>query len=193
MKKPFSFLLAGLAAFGLGPRPTRAEESPPTLYGFTPTDINGKPAPLADYKGRVLLVVNVASRCGFTPQYEGLEALYRKYKNDGLVVLGFPANNFLWQEPGTDAEIKAFCAARYNVTFPLFSKISVKGSDQHPLYRWLTEGRGAPGTAGAVTWNFNKFLVGRDGRVRARFGSRDTPDADVLVRAVEAALAEKAD
>lgn len=193
MKKPFSFLLAVVAALGLGPRPTRAEDSPPTLHGFTPTDINGKPAPLADHKGRVLLIVNVASRCGFTPQYEGLEALYRKYKDRGFVVLGFPANNFLWQEPGTDAEIKAFCSTRYNVTFPLFSKISVKGADQHPLYRWLTEGRSAPATAGAVTWNFNKFLVGRDGRVRARFGSRDTPESEALIQAVEAALADKPD
>lgn len=191
MKKPLSFLLAILAALGLGPRPSRAEDVPPTLYGFTPMDIDGKPAPLANHKGRVLLIVNVASRCGFTPQYEGLEALYQKYKDDGLTVLGFPANNFLWQEPGTDAEIKTFCSTRYNVTFPLFAKISVKGSDQHPLYRWLTEGVGAPDTAGAVTWNFNKFLVGRDGRVRARFGSRDTPESATLTRAIEAALAEK--
>ncbi|MBK8424140.1 MAG: glutathione peroxidase [Elusimicrobia bacterium] len=191
MKKSLSVWIAAVAAFLQSPRSAPAAELPAALYEFTLNDINGKPQPLSAYKGKVLLIVNVASRCGFTPQYTGLEALYQKHKDRGLVVLGFPANNFLWQEPGTDAEIKTFCSTKYNVTFPLFSKISVKGSDQHPLYRWLTEGRGNPATSGDVTWNFNKFLVGRDGGVRARFGSRDTPESEALARAVEAALAEK--
>jgi glutathione peroxidase-family protein len=188
MKKP-SLWIAALTAFVCGP--ARAAALPASLYDFTLNDIDGKATSLSEHKGKVLLIVNVASRCGFTPQYAGLEDLYRKHKDRGLVVLGFPANNFLWQEPGTDAEIKTFCSTKYNVSFPLFAKISVKGSDQHPLYQWLTEGRGNPATAGAVTWNFNKFLVGRNGRVIARFGSRDTPESELLTRAVEAALAER--
>jgi glutathione peroxidase len=138
----------------------------------------------------VVLVVNVASRCGFTPQYEGLEALYQKYKEKGFVVLGFPANNFLWQEPGTDAEIKTFCSTKYNVTFPLFSKISVRGKDQHPLYVWLTSKDANPNFSGAISWNFNKFLISRDGTVAARFGSKETPDSENMKKAIETALSQ---
>lgn len=159
-----------------------------TIYDFTMRDINGVETPLANFKGKVVLVVNVASRCGFTPQYEGLEALYLKYKDKGFVVLGFPANNFLWQEPGTDAEIKGFCTTKYNVTFPLFSKISVKGKDQHPLYQWLTSKESHPEQGGGVSWNFNKFLIGPDGHVVARFGSRESPLSDNLQNAIISAL-----
>ena len=175
------FVLSILTLHALGGKMT-------TLYDFTMKDINGQETPLSEYQGKVVLVVNVASRCGFTPQYEGLEALYLKYKEKGFVVLGFPANNFLWQEPGTDAEIKTFCSTKYNVTFPMFSKISVKGKDQHPLYKWLTSKEANPKFGGAISWNFNKFLIGRDGSVIGRFGSRETPQSETIKTAVEAAL-----
>src|SRR5579863_4077883 len=124
------------------------------LLEFTLNSIDGKPAPLANYKGKVLLVVNVASRCGFTPQYTALEAIYEKYKDQGLVVIGFPANNFMGQEPGTNDEIKTFCSSKYNVTFPLYSKISVKGDDIAPLYQFLTDKTANPWTGGEIKWNF---------------------------------------
>lgn len=158
-----------------------------SVYDFTLKTIDGKPAPLAEYKGKVLLVVNVASQCGYTPQYAGLEALYRKYKSKGLVIIGVPANNFGGQEPGTDAEIKQFCSRTYNVTFPMMSKVSVKGSDKTPLYVWLT-GPAGPKTAGEVQWNFTKFLLGRDGKVLSRFDSAIEPDSPEITSAVEKAL-----
>lgn len=156
-----------------------------SLHDFTMNSIEGQPVPLAQFKGKVALVVNVASRCGFTPQYAELEAMYRKYKDRGLVVLGFPANNFMNQEPGTDAEIKEFCERKYNVTFPMFSKISVRGEDKAPLYRFLTSQMG-----GEIEWNFTKFVVGKDGQVVARFSSRVKPDAPEVVAAIEKALAQ---
>ena len=159
-----------------------------SVHDFTMKSIDGADVPLARYKGKVLLIVNVASKCGYTPQYEALQELYRRYKDKGLAVLGFPANNFGWQEPGTDAEIKTFCTTKYNVTFDMFSKISVKGSDQHPLYTYLTSEDANPATAGAVKWNFTKYLVNKDGHVIARFNSGTTPLSDELVKAVEAAL-----
>src|SRR6202521_1000212 len=131
-----------------------------SIYEFTLPSIDGKPMPLADFKGKVVLVVNVASRCGFTPQYSALEALYEKYKDQGFVIVGFPANNFGAQEPGTNAEIKTFCSRKYNVTFPLYSKISVKGDDQTPLYEYLTK-QTDPSITGEIKWNFTKFLVVR--------------------------------
>lgn len=145
-------------------------------------DIDGKDTSLGAYKGKVLLVVNVASQCGYTPQYEGLEALYKKFKERGLVVLGFPCNDFGAQEPGSEAEIKQFCSSRFSVTFPLFSKLHVKGPEQHPLYAALTEG-GAP-----VKWNFGKFLIGKDGKQIARYDSGTEPDDAKLIAAIEAAL-----
>jgi len=151
-------------------------------------DIDGRPAPLAQYAGKVALVVNVASKCGFTPQYKGLEELYEKYKDRGLVVLGFPANNFFFQEPGTDTEIKQFCTLKYNVSFPMFSKSSVKGKSMAPLYKWLTEQKTAPEGPGSISWNFNKFLVDRNGRAVYRFGSKTEPLSDELVKAVESLL-----
>jgi glutathione peroxidase len=149
---------------------------------FTLNSIDGNPAPLAQYKGKVVMIVNVASNCGFTPQYAGLEALYEKYKDRGFVILGFPANNFGLQEPGTDEEIKAFCSRKYNVTFPMYAKISVKGEDEHPLYRYLTE------TGGDIQWNFTKFLVGKDGKTIARFESAVKPESPEVASAIEKAL-----
>ena len=147
--------------------------------------IEGQPASLADYTGKVRLVVNVASKCGLTPQYAALEALYRKYHDRGFEVLAFPANEFGAQEPGTDEQIKTFCSTRYDVTFPLFSKIVVKGADKHPLYSALT----AAQPPQDISWNFEKFLVSRRGEVVARFSPDVTPDAEPLVAAVERELA----
>jgi glutathione peroxidase len=159
-----------------------------TIHEFTLNSIDGQPASLAQFKGKVVLIVNVASRCGFTPQYAGLEALYNKYKDRGFVVLGFPANNFLWQEPGTNAEIKTFCSTKYHVTFPMFAKVSVKGSDQTPLYQFLTDKSANPTTGGGIGWNFTKFLADKDGKVIARFASKVAPDSADLIAAIEAAL-----
>ena len=148
-----------------------------SLYDSARTTIDGKPASMAKYKDRVLLVVNVASKCGYTPQYAGLEALYRKYKRRGLTVLGFPCDQFGHQEPGDEDAIKAFCSLTYDVTFPMFAKIDVNGPGTHPLYRHLKAARkGLLGTE-AVKWNFTKFLVGRNGRVLRRYGPTDTPEA----------------
>ncbi len=159
------------------------------IYDIPVRDIAGREVRLADYRDKVLLIVNVASKCGFTRQYAGLEKLYRSYADRGLVVLGFPANNFMGQEPGTEAEIKQFCTLTYGVTFPMFAKISVKGKNIHPLYAFLTDKTLHPDTGGAVTWNFNKFLVARDGRILAHYGSRTEPDDPELVAAIDRALA----
>lgn len=152
-------------------------------------DIDGKDTSLKAYEGKVVLLVNVASRCGYTPQYQGLEALYRKYQDQGLVVLGVPCNDFGGQEPGTAEEIKEFCSTKYDVTFPLLAKVHVKGAEQHPLYAGLT-GQDAK-FPGEVKWNFGKFLIGRDGTVAARYDSGVAPDSKELTAAVEAALAGK--
>ena len=154
-----------------------------SVHEFTLTSIDGAPAPLAAYKGKVVLIVNVASQCGYTPQYAGLQKLYEKYKDKGFAVVGFPANNFGAQEPGTDQEIKTFCSRNYNVTFPMYSKISVKGADKAPLYNFLTGSGG-----GEVKWNFTKFLVDGNGKVISRFESAVEPDSSELVGAVEKAL-----
>jgi glutathione peroxidase len=159
------------------------------IYGFELPDIDESPVSLSQYRGKVLLIVNVASKCGFTPQYAGLQSLYEKYRDDGLVVLGFPANDFKNQEPGTNAEIKAFCRTNYGVTFPMFSKISVKGDDRAPLYAYLTEGVEDESLRGEIGWNFTKFLVDRHGRVVARFDSRVAPDSEELQNAVAEAIA----
>lgn len=152
-----------------------------SIHDFTVTSIDGKPASLAAYKGKVVLVVNVASKCGYTPQYKGLETLYQEYKGKGVVLLGFPANNFGGQEPGTDAEIKTFCERNYSVTFPMFSKVSVKGADRAPLYSYLA-------SAGEPKWNFSKYLVGKDGKVIQLFGSGVTPESAELRGAIDKAL-----
>jgi len=149
-------------------------------------DIDGKDTSLKAYNGKVLLLVNVASKCGFTPQYEGLEALYRKFKDRGLIVLGFPSNDFGSQEPGTEAEIKTFCTSKYDVTFPMFSKLHVNGPEQHPLYTALT---GSESSApGPVKWNFGKFLVGKDGKLITRYDSGTKPSDPKLEEAIEKAL-----
>jgi len=158
------------------------------LYDFTVQDIDGKNVSLGDYRGKVLLIVNVASKCGFTPQYQGLEALYEKYRDRGLVILGFPANNFMGQEQGTNEEIKSFCTLTYGVSFPMFAKISVRGRDIHPLYDHLTSKKTNPRFGGKIKWNFNKFLVNRSGEIVARFVSRITPEDPKMAAAIEEAL-----
>ena len=158
------------------------------LYDYTMKTIDGTPESLKAYKGKTVLIVNVASKCGFTPQYAGLEKLYQKYKDRGFVILGFPANNFGGQEPGTDSEIKTFCSRTYSVTFPMFSKVSVKGDDKTPLYKYLTENSENTATHGDIKWNFTKFLIGRDGKVLARFEPATTPDSAEVQTAVESAL-----
>lgn len=158
------------------------------IYNFALKSIDGKEVNLSQYRGKALLLVNVASQCGYTPQYEGLQKIYAKYKDRGLVVLGFPANNFGAQEPGTDQEIKTFCSTRYNVMFPMFSKISVKGPDQHPLYQYLTNAATNPQFAGEIKWNFNKFLIDKQGNIAARFDSKDAPESETVVTAIEKAL-----
>lgn len=178
------------------------------LYEISVQKIDGAKTDLGEYRNKVLLIVNVASKCGLTPQYAGLEQLYEKYRGKGLEVLGFPANNFLGQEPGTEDEIKDFCATNYNVQFPLFSKISVKGDDQHPLYQHLTETKPETdvnsgemeenlkgyghhrSTPGEVLWNFEKFLVAKNGEIVARFAPDTTPDNKELVERVEQELAK---
>lgn len=165
------------------------EAAVPGFYDFTMKEIYGEEVNLGTFRGKVLLVVNVASRCGFTKQYAGLEKLYQTYKDRGFAVLGFPANNFLGQEPGTDSEIRQFCKNTYGVSFPMFSKISVKGKNIHPLYAFLTSKDLHPEHGGAVSWNFNKFLIDRNGNVSGRFGSRTAPGSPVLVQAIEQALA----
>lgn len=160
-----------------------------TVYDFTLNAIDGQPAPLAAYKGKVVLLVNVASRCGYTPQYTALESIYEKYKGQGFVIVGIPANNFGAQEPGTNAEIKTFCTSKYNVTFPMMAKVSVKGEDTTPLYQFLTDKATNPQTSGEIKWNFTKFLIGPDGHILARFEPAVTPDSPQVTSAIEKALA----
>ncbi len=163
--------------------------APASLYDFKTTDIDGKPVALKRFKGKVVLVVNVASKCGNTPQYEGLEKLYKEYKSKGLVIVGFPANNFGDQEPGTEADIKAFCTGKYNVTFPMMSKVSVKGEDQAPLYKWLVANSDRP--SDDVEWNFAKFIVSRQGKVVGRIKPGSKVDEPEVRAAIDAALAAK--
>ena len=150
--------------------------------------IDGEEKALSDYKGKTLLIVNTASRCGFTPQYKSLETLYEKYKDRGFEILGFPSNDFMGQEPGTNEEIKEFCSLKFHVTFPMFSKIDVKGKNIDPLYAYLTK---EAGFNGDISWNFNKFLIDSDGKVVARFDSRTDPLSDKVTVQIEAILAKK--
>jgi glutathione peroxidase len=174
--------------------PAKAEKAdqPVSPLDFKLKSIDGKDFDLAQFKGKTVLLVNVASKCGLTPQYEALEALYEKYKDQGFVIVGFPANNFGSQEPGTEAEIKQFCSSKYNVKFPMTSKISVKGDDQHPLYKFLTSKETDGDFAGDIEWNFCKFLVDRNGNVMARFKSATKPAEPQVVAAIEKALAAPA-
>jgi glutathione peroxidase len=173
------------------PHKASPSTQPGGALAFEVKDIDGADTELSRFRGDVVLIVNVASKCGYTKQYAGLEKLYEKYKDRGLVVIGFPANNFNGQEPGSNEEIKNFCASKFNVTFPMMSKISVKGDDIHPLYKYLTEGSTAGEFSGEIGWNFTKFLVDRNGNVYARFGSKATPEDPVLVGAIEKGLAAK--
>ena len=187
-------VFAGVLIAGVLAQPTPAQEKDKpmpettTLYSFTMNSIDGKPVPLSSYKGNVLLIVNVASFCGYTPQYEDIEEVYEKFKEKGLRVLAFPANNFGNQEPGTDQEIKEFCSLKYDVSFDLFSKISVKGPNQHPLYRYITTESPVPGE---VKWNFQKYLVDRKGKLVAMFPTKVKPTDDAFIEKLEALLAEK--
>lgn len=193
-------MLALAIAMGVG---VQAEEAKPatakteetakveTPLDFTVKDIDGKDIDLSQYKGKVVLIVNVASKCGLTPQYEALQALNEKYKDQGLAILGFPANNFNGQEPGSNEEIKLFCTQKYDVDFDMFSKISVKGDDIHPLFQYLTSPETNKDYAGEIAWNFNKFLIGRDGKIIGRFEPKKAPSDPEVVAAVEKALGEK--
>jgi glutathione peroxidase len=167
---------------------TSASAGDAGVHAFTMPLNDGTPKKLSDYRGKALLIVNTASRCGYTKQYAPMEKLYAKYRDRGFEILAFPANDFLGQEPGTNEEIRAFCTKEFGVTFPLFAKISVKGKEIHPLYRYLTT---LPGFEGDISWNFNKFLVDPDGKVVARFGTRVDPMADELVKKLEEVLPKK--
>lgn len=177
--------LASLVMLGLFMMATQASAA--SLYDFTLPSLEGKPMPIADFKGKVILMVNVASRCGYTPQYKALESVYEKYKDQGFVILGFPANNFGAQEPGTNEEIRTFCSRTYNVSFPMFSKVSVKGNDETPVYNYLTKSP-KPEIAGEIKWNFTKFLVDRNGNVVHRFEPAVTPDSPEVITAIEKLL-----
>ena len=169
-----------------------AQAAPPaagrSIYDFTLKSIDGQPTPLSSFHGKVVLLVNVASKCGFTPQYTALEATYEKYKAKGLVIVGIPANNFGSQEPGTNEEIKKFCSSKYQVTFPMMSKVSVTGEDKTPLYQFLTSQSSDPRLAGEIKWNFTKFLFDRNGQPVARFEPNVTPDSPEVQSAIESAL-----
>jgi len=159
-----------------------------SIYDIELETISGEKTTLQQYAGKVIIIVNVASKCGFTGQYEGLQSLYEQYKERDVIVLGFPANNFINQEPGSDEEIQSFCKLNYGVTFPMFSKISVKGDDIHPLYRFLTSEETNPEHKGEISWNFNKFIIGKDGKIVDRFGSMTKPLSKKIKKAIEAAI-----
>ena len=160
-----------------------------TLYDIPVNTLSGEPASLGDFAGRTLLVVNVASKCGLTPQYEGLERLHERFSDRGFSVVGFPCNQFGGQEPGTAEQIQEFCSTSYGVTFPMFEKVEVNGPGRHPIYAELTEVPDAAGEAGDIQWNFEKFLVGPDGKIAGRFRPRTDPEAQEIVAAIESALA----
>ena len=160
-----------------------------SIYDFKMSDIDDNPVTFEKFRNKVLLIVNVASKCGFTPQYKGLQELYQEFKDDGFSILGFPANNFLSQEPGTNGEIKQFCSIKYNVSFPVFSKISVKGNDISPLYTFLTEKDTNPGFSGSIKWNFTKFLVDRTGNIVDRFSPMTRPDSKKVKKRIGQLLA----
>jgi glutathione peroxidase len=183
MRKFTLFLIFCALSLGLSAQST-------SIYNFNMDSIDGKPVNLGSFKGKVVLIVNVASKCGFTPQYAALESLYEKYKDKGFVIVGVPANNFMSQEPGTNAEIKTFCTNKYNVTFPMMSKVSVKGDGKDPLYTFLTGKDTDPQFGGDIKWNFTKFLFDRTGKPVARFEPATTPDSPEVISAVEAALAK---
>ncbi|MBE2272977.1 MAG: glutathione peroxidase [Flavobacteriales bacterium] len=177
-----------ISLFGFGRNSKPLSPAVHSVHEFKMETIDGKVQSLADYKGKVLLMVNVASKCGLTPQYKDIEALYEKYKDKGLVVLGFPANNFLGQEPGTNKEIQEFCSLSYQVTFPMFSKISVKGKDQHPLYQYLTKKINNGVLDADVKWNFQKFLVDKNGKVITSFSPQTSVTDESVIQEIEKQL-----
>ncbi len=179
-------LLAGVVAACVAS--ASGEETPTSALDFKMKSITGQDVNLAEYKGKVLLMVNVASRCGYTGQYEGLESMYEKYQDKGFAVLGFPCNQFLWQEPGNDAQIAEFCSSKYHVIFPMFSKIEVNGANAAPLYKYLTSVETKPAKKGKISWNFEKFVVGKNGEVVARFAPGTEPDAPEVVAVIDAEL-----
>lgn len=166
----------------------RQQDAMDTAYAFSHTSIDGDPVDLSKYQGKVSLMVNVASKCGLTPQYTGLESLQKKYSHRGFSVLGFPCNQFGAQEPGTEAEIKTFCSSTYGVSFPMFAKLDVNGENRHSLYAWLTAQDTQPEGPGDISWNFGKFLIGQDGRVLARFSPSEEPEGAAITEAIERAL-----
>ena len=191
----FEAKAAGVDGKSVGPDATPKNGDYPNVkiaeaLNFVLKDIDGKPVKLGRYEGKVILVVNVASKCGFTPQYKALQAVYEKYKKKGLVVLGFPANQFLKQEPGTNKEIKEFCTDTYKVTFPMFSKIVVKGEGINSFYKFLTDKETNEKFAGDIKWNFNKFLINRKGEVVERYDSPVSPDSEIFSKKLEELLAE---
>ncbi|QJX00266.1 glutathione peroxidase [Frigoriglobus tundricola] len=190
MKALYIGALAALFGFAVTCQAEDKKVTSPLEYKMK--DIDGKEYDLSKLKGKVVMFVNVASKCGLTPQYKGLEELYEKYQKDGFVIIGVPANEFGKQEPGTDAEIKEFCTGNYKVTFPMMSKVVVKGEGQVPLYKTLTEATPKDGKVEPISWNFEKFLVGRDGKVVARFSPRTEPSDEALNKAVKAELAKPA-
>jgi glutathione peroxidase len=183
MRKLFPILMLCVACASLSAQSK-------SIYDFTMKSIDGQQVSLGSYTGKVVLLVNVASKCGFTPQYAGLEALYEKYKGKGFVIVGIPANNFAQQEPGTNEEIKKFCSNKYNVTFPMMAKVSVLGDDQAPLYSFLTDKSANPQIGGDIKWNFTKFLFDRSGKPVARFEPAVTPDSPEVAAAIESALGQ---
>lgn len=183
-----AFLLGGFVFFNTS---TSNGSNKMSIYEYSAMNIEGKDESLEKYKGNVVLIVNTASQCGYTPQYEGLQKIYDKYRDKGFVILGFPTNNFGGQEPGTNEEIKEFCTTKYKVSFPMFAKISVKGEDVHPLYKFLTDKELNGEFGGDITWNFNKFLTNDKGEIVARFSSKDTPESEAVTNAIEKYLAEK--
>lgn len=190
--KTLLVILFSMAILGATVKKTEAAKPQETPLHGTVKGIDGKPVDLSQYLGKVVMVVNVASECGNTPQYKQLEELYKKYANRGFVVLGFPANEFGGQEPGTDAEILHFCTANYKVTFPMFSKIAAKGPEQAPLYKYLTSKETNPNFAGPIPWNFEKFLIDRNGHVVARINHHTKPDQPDTIAKIEAELAKPA-
>ena len=187
MKKKYGIYVS-IVLLGLAGNLTSVSADSDSPLGFRMETIDGLEMDLSLHKGKVILMVNVASKCGLTPQYEALQRIYEKYKDQGFVIFGFPANNFRNQEPGTNEEIRQFCTLNYGVNFPLFAKISVAGDDKHPLYAFLTSQKTNPNFGGEIQWNFTKFLIGRDGQVIARFEPRTTPDSQEITTAIETAL-----
>ncbi len=184
-------LLVAVAVGCLAATPAHAQEKSMNLHQFQAVDIDGKKVELSKYKGKVVLIVNVASKCGYTKHYEGLQAIQAKYAKEGLVVLGFPCNQFGGQEPGTDKEIKTFACDTYNATFDLFSKVDVNGDKASPIFQWLTSKEANPKTGGLVKWNFEKFIIGRDGALVARFASAADPEGREITDIITQELAKK--